>query len=82
MIFTPTLNSTAQGEIEFIATESNGATDGTVYTLSVNVTPVNDLPTAENNEVTATEDIPLELGQDDFGFMDVEGGDDVSQGTH
>ena len=80
LIFTPTLNSTAQGEIKFIATESNGATDGTIYTLNVNVTPVNDLPTAENNEVTTTEDIPLELGQDDFGFMDVEDGDDVSQG--
>ena len=80
LIFTPTLNSTAQGAIEFTATESNGVTDGTIYTLSVNVTPVNDLPTAENNEVTATEDIPLELGQDDFGFMDVEDGDDVSQG--
>ena len=79
--FTPTLNSFAPGAIEFTVTDSDDATDGTVYTLTINVTSINDVPTAESNTISTDEDTPKPLTQADFGFDDVEDNDDVSQGT-
>ena len=43
------------------------------YTLTVNVTPVNDAPVSTDDAVTTPEDTPLVLGLDDFGsYSDVE----------
>src|SRR6202008_3602941 len=52
--------------------------DGTVfsdnpYTLTVDVTPVNDAPTSTDDTVTIDEDTPTALTLDDFGtFADVD----------
>ena len=81
LIFIPTLNSNDPGTIEFQAIDSDDATNGTTYTLTIDVTPVNDVPTAQNNTISTDEDTPRSLEQADFGFTDVEDQSDVSKGT-
>jgi hypothetical protein len=80
LVFTPTQDSTTDGLIEFTVADSDGASDGTTYQLTVEVSAENDLPTAESNTVATLEDTPLPLGQDDFGFTDVEDQADESLG--
>ena len=81
LVFIPTDNSENPGAIEFGVFDSEGTTDGVTYTLTVNVTPINDVPTAQSNTVTTDEDTPKPLSQADFGFTDVEDQSDVSKGT-
>ena len=52
--------------------------DGTVdsdstYTMTIDVTAVNDPPTAANNTVTMDEDTTYTFSESDFGFMDADG---------
>ncbi|GEM_PF-927142 len=42
------------------------------YTMSINVTPVNDAPVSQNANVTASKDFPFFFEIDDFPFSDVE----------
>ena len=81
LVFNPTTNSNDSGAIEFRVVDSDNASDGTTYTLTINVTPVNDVPTAQSNTISTDEDTVKALTQADFGFDDVEDNDDVSQGT-
>ena len=81
LVFIPTLDSNDPGIIEFAVTDSGGATDGTAYTLTVDVSPVNDVPIAQDNTITTDEDTPISLEQSNFGFTDVEDQADVAKGT-
>ncbi len=81
LVFYPTPDSNAQGAINFRVTDSDGSTNGATYTLTVNVTAVNDIPSAQNNTILTLEDTPRSLAQADFGFSDVEDQSDVSKGT-
>jgi hypothetical protein len=86
----------AAGALQFLAVENaNGenyasfdfqVSDGqlfssAVYTLTVNVAPVNDAPTAANSTVTAEEDSPYTFAFADFPFADVDGGDSLQTVT-
>ena len=54
---------------------TTGAADSSASsTLTINVTAVNDLPTAADKTVTATEDTALVFAVADFGFSDVDSG--------
>ncbi len=59
LVFIPTPDSNASGAIEFTVTDSDGATDGTTYTLTIHVTPQNDEPTISSPPTfTLQEDTP------------------------
>jgi len=45
LTFVPTPNSTSDGTINFTVVDSEGATDGTTYTLTVQINSINDAPT-------------------------------------
>jgi VCBS repeat-containing protein len=82
------------GSLRFVpAADQNGAPyttfqfkvhDGTTYsaaaaTLTVNVTPVNDPPTAANSTVTTLEGFPYTFAPADFRFADADQGDSLSK---
>ncbi|MDA8563884.1 cadherin-like domain-containing protein, partial [Mariniblastus sp.] len=81
LVFNPTADSNDPGSIDFSVTDSDGVTDGATYTLTINVTPVNDAPSAQSNTITTDEDTPTPLAQADFEFMDIEDQSDVAKGT-
>ena len=61
------------GYDSFQFTVNDGVADSLVpSTLTIDVTAVNDLPTATDNTVTATEDTAFVFATADFGFADVE----------
>lgn len=57
LTYTP--NPDFHGTDNFTFKVSDGGTDSSPATISITVTPVNDLPTAENDSVTAQEDSPV-----------------------
>ena len=76
------------GQLKFIPVENaNGSPytilsykvhDGTVYSeseynLIINITAVNDPPTAADGEVTTDEDVNFKFSSEDFNFSDVDG---------
>ena len=77
------------------ATDGNGApyttftfrvSDGTAgsddaYTMTVDVTPVNDAPTGADKTVTTAEDTPYTFSAADFAFTDVDAGDTLASVT-
>ena len=50
-------------------------TDPVARTLSIDVTPVSDAPTGQDNRVNGVEDTDYVVSEDDFGFTDVDASD-------
>ncbi|MHC5071265.1 MAG: Ig-like domain-containing protein, partial [Planctomycetota bacterium] len=80
LVFTPTLdaNGTSYDTFDF------KVHDGTEYsaadnTITVDVTPVQDAPTAADNTVTTNEDTGYTFSAADFGFSDVDAGDSLTK---
>ena len=73
--FAPDLNENASPYATIGFQVSDGtAFSAATYTLTANVTPVNDAPTSTNDAITTAEDTPLVLALTDFGtYADVEG---------
>ena len=73
--FTPAANANGTGYDSFKFTVNDGSADSSVSsTMTIDVTAVNDLPTASDKTVTATEDTAFVFALADFGFSDVESG--------
>ncbi len=79
LMFVPASDANGAGYATFRFEVSDGK-DYSVndYAMTVDVTPVNDLPTAENKTITMDEDTSYTLGIDDFGFSDVDAGDTLT----
>ena len=73
LTFTPLANANGAGYDSFQFTVNDGVADSLASaTMTIDVTAVNDLPTATDNTVTATEDTAFVFVLADFGFTDVE----------
>ena len=74
LVFRPAANANGASYDTFTFTVNDGTTDSaSSYTMTVNVTAVNDAPTASNNTVTTNEDTTYTFTASDFGFSDVDG---------
>ena len=74
LTFTPVANANGDAYATFGFKVSDGTDDSaSAYTMTVNVTPVNDTPTAANKTVTTGLDTAYAFTAADFGFSDVDG---------
>lgn len=71
LVYTPVANGNGNDYTTIGFKVGNGTVFSTYYTLTVNVTPVNDAPTTVNSSVTATEDTAKAFAATDFPFTDV-----------
>ena len=73
LTFTPLANANGAGYDSFQFTVNDGVADSLASaTMTIDVTAVNDLPTATDNTVTATEDTAFVFAPVNFGFIDVD----------
>src|SRR5918996_172507 len=56
--YTPDQNYTGQDNFQFKVTDDSGA-DSNIATVTINITPVNDIPIAENDTATTNQDTPV-----------------------
>ncbi|MET0074000.1 MAG: Ig-like domain-containing protein [Candidatus Thiodiazotropha lotti] len=72
--FIPVANANGAGYDSFGFSVNDGTADSAAtYTMTVDVTAVNDAPTAANNTVTTNEDTTYTFAAADFGFSDIDG---------
>jgi Bacterial Ig-like domain/Cadherin-like domain/Bacterial Ig domain/RTX calcium-binding nonapeptide repeat (4 copies) len=82
LVFSPAANANGSGYASFGFKVSDGnALSASAYTATVNVTAVNDAPTAQNVTLTTNEDTARVLTVADFGFSDVDAGDSLKSVT-
>jgi hypothetical protein len=82
LVFTPAANANGAAYASFGFKVSDGtALSASAYTMTANVTPVNDAPTASHRTVTTNEDTARVLAVADFGFSDVDTGDTLQAVT-
>ena len=74
LTFTPVANANGAGYASFGFSVNDGAADSvSSYAMTVDVTPVNDAPTAADNTVTTNEDTAYVFTAADFNFSDIDG---------
>ncbi|WP_119344705.1 DUF4347 domain-containing protein, partial [Facilibium subflavum] len=74
LVFTPAQDANGAGYDSFGFSVNDGTADSSsTYTMTVDVTAVNDAPTAANNTVTTSEDTAYTFSASDFNFADVDG---------
>ena len=79
LTFTGASNAYGNGYASFDFTVNDGTVDSVAsYTLSIDVTPVDDAPAAASNTLATAEDTPLPLPAAAFNFDDVGDGDSLS----
>ena len=72
LVFTPAVNANGVGYDSFDFKVHDGTVySDSAYTMTVDVTPVQDAPRAADNTVTTDEDSPYTFAEADFGFSDV-----------
>ena len=75
LVFTPAADANGDGYASFDFRVNDGTADSaSSYTMTINVTPVNDPPTASNKTVTAREDTPYAFDAGAFNFSDIDTG--------
>ena len=73
LVYTPVANGNGDPYTSFTFTVNDGTADSaSSYTMTVDVTPVNDAPTAANNTVTTNEDTAHTFAASEFNFADVD----------
>ena len=73
LVYTPVANGNGDPYTSFTFTVNDGTADSaSSYTMTVDVTPVNDRPTAANNTVTTNEDTAHTFAASEFNFADVD----------
>ncbi len=72
--FSSASNANGSVDVQVIAGDGQHTTS---QTFTFTVTPVNDAPTGADNTVTTNEDIPHTFIADEFGFSDVDAGDQL-----
>jgi hypothetical protein len=78
LVYTPVLNANGTAYTTIGFKVGNGTVFSVAYTLTVNVTPVNDAPTTANSSVTTLEDVAYTFAAANFPFSDVDAGDSRS----
>ena len=82
LVFTPAANANGDAYTSFTFRVSDGTAESVdTYTMTVNVTPVNDAPTGASNTVTTEEDTDYTFSAGDFNFSDADAGDDLASVT-
>ena len=71
--YTPRHNASGSPYASFGFRVNDGTADSPSYTFTINVTDVNEPPTAADSRVTAREDTTYNFGADDFNFSDPDG---------
>ena len=73
LVYMPPADANGTGYASFAFKVSDGAAESaSAYTMTVDVSAVNDAPTGSNKTVTTAEDTPYALKAADFGFADVD----------
>ena len=73
LTFTPAANASGDPYTTFTFRVSDGTVEsGDAYTMTVDVTPVNDTPTGADKTVTTPEDTPYTFSAADFVFTDID----------
>ncbi|NBS09566.1 MAG: hypothetical protein EBT49_09090, partial [Betaproteobacteria bacterium] len=76
LVFTPAANANGNAAVSLKFKVFDGTVLSTAdYALTINLTAVNDAPTAADVTVTGTEDTALTIGLSSFGFIDIDTGD-------
>jgi VCBS repeat-containing protein len=74
LVYTPVANGNGDPYTTFQFKVNDGTADSaSAYTMTVDVTPANDLPTAADNTVTIAEDATHSFAAGQFNFADVDG---------
>jgi VCBS repeat-containing protein len=73
LVFRPTANANGASYDSFTFSVNDGTVDSGTYTMTVNVTAVNDAPVSSASSVTTNEDTTYTFTADDFSFTDEEG---------
>ena len=82
LVFTPAANANGDAYTSFTFRVSDGTAESVdTYTMTVNVTPVNDAPTGASNTVTTDEDTDYTFSAGDFNFSDADAGDELASVT-
>ncbi|WP_262696463.1 beta strand repeat-containing protein [Kordiimonas aquimaris] len=71
------VNGTAAATVTVTADDGNGSGDITLGTVNIDITAVNDAPTATDNTVTMDEDTSRVFAVTDFNFADVDTGNSL-----
>ena len=79
LTYTPAADGHGSGYASFTFRVSDGtAESAAAYTMTIDVTPVNDAPTAADGTVTTDEDTAYAFDASDFGFADTDTGDGLA----
>ena len=79
LTFTPAADGHGSGYASFTFRVSDGTDESAAdYTMTIDVTPVNDTPTAADGTVTTDEDTAYAFDASDFGFVDTDTGDGLA----
>ena len=79
LTYSPPANANGSAYASFTFKVNDGADDSaTAYTLTINVTAVNDAPTAADGTITTDEDTDYTFAAADFNFTDTDTGDTLS----
>ena len=82
LTYTPPANVNGVDIASFTFKVNDGKDDSeSAYSMNINVTAVNDAPTASPKTVTATEDTDYPFTATDFSFMDIDQGDTLNHVT-
>ena len=74
LVFRPAADANGASYDTFTFSVNDGTTDSaSTYTMTIDVTAVNDAPTAADNTVTTNEDTDHTFSESEFGFSDVDG---------
>ena len=75
LVFIPTADENGDDYATFNFTVNDGTVDSEQYTFSIDVTPINDVPTVDDNETTILEDSSHTFALSDFteNYADIEG---------
>ncbi|MDB2537002.1 cadherin-like domain-containing protein, partial [Alphaproteobacteria bacterium] len=74
LVYTPVANGNGDSYTSFQFKVNDGTADSaSAYTMTIDVTPSNDLPTAANNTVTIAEDTTHTFAASQFNFADIDG---------
>ncbi|MET4696342.1 retention module-containing protein [Endozoicomonas lisbonensis] len=81
LVFTPAANANGANYANIGFTVSDGSLSSNTQTLTMDVTAVNDAPTASDNTLTVAEDGSHTFSTSEFGFSDIDSGDTLSSVT-
>ena len=74
LVFTPVANANGDPYTSFTFTVNDGNDDSaSTYTMTIDVTPINDAPTSADNSKSTAEDMSLRFSSTDFAYADIDG---------